>query len=121
LRNTESENARQIAEKRLSSLVRATVNRPINDSAELHGRVCLAHILYKAGDEKYPNPKNTVDSYNPATGAAQVPPPPPPPPVGQTSWGENVRGPSGQPGSESPAPRLSTVPASSQTPPWGAR
>ena len=120
--------AQEIAYKTLSSIMHATGQLRINDSAELHAIPMKIKLKVRAGDEKY-EASNDITAYDnvnsnhemaqapvaqnaPATGSWNAAPQPPQPPQGM-AWGN---APQPQPQT---APQAQTGGFSAPAQPWG--
>lgn len=120
--------AQEIAYKTLSSIMHATGQLRINDSAELHAIPMKIKLKVRAGDEKY-EASNDITAYDnvnsnhemaqapvqqnaPATGSWNAAPQPPQPPQG-TAWGNAP-----QPQTQT-APQAQTGGFSAPAQPWG--
>lgn len=120
--------AQEIAYKTLSSIMHATGQLRINDSAELHAIPMKIKLKVRAGDDKY-EASNDITAYDnvnsnhemaqapvqqnaPATGSWNAAPQPPQPPQG-TAWGNAP-----QPQTQT-APQAQTGGFSAPAQPWG--
>ena len=120
--------AQEIAYKTLSSIMHATGQLRINDSAELHAIPMKIKLKVRAGDDKY-EASNDITAYDnvnsnhemaqapvqqnaPATGSWNAAPQPPQPPQGM-AWG-NAPQPQAQ-----TAPQAQTGGFSAPQQPWG--